>query len=137
MHRAVYTHPKVKAVEFLICDALVAANPLFNYSERIKTVEGFLSMDDTIIKQIETWKVNTGFMNKKVNTGFMKQEVELEDDQEAALQKVRIKKEKAAGGADLHTLATRVSLLPSSVASDGARSIVTWASKRFPSSSSR
>ena len=55
----------------------MAVNPLFKFSERIHSVEDFLTMDDTIIRQIE------GF---KKNLSCCKGRVELEDDEERALE---------------------------------------------------
>ena len=78
MHRAVYTHPKAKSIEFLVCDALVAADPLLRFSERIRNVDDFLTMDDTIVKQIESFRKNTSCLKRRV---------ELDDDEEAALEK--------------------------------------------------
>ena len=55
MHQSVYTHKKAKAVEYMVVDALVEADIAWNgrISNSIWSVEDFIAMDDTLLKQIE------------------------------------------------------------------------------------
>ncbi|CAI9111057.1 OLC1v1011191C1 [Oldenlandia corymbosa var. corymbosa] len=54
MHRTVYTHAKVKAIELMVVDALVEANDYLDISSHIQDPREFWKLDDTIIKTIET-----------------------------------------------------------------------------------
>ncbi|XP_048498926.1 uncharacterized protein LOC104907653 isoform X2 [Beta vulgaris subsp. vulgaris] len=54
LYRTVYTHPKVKAVELMIADALVKANSYLEISSCIQEPSEYWKLDDTIIKTIET-----------------------------------------------------------------------------------
>ncbi|KAK3160117.1 hypothetical protein QOZ80_1BG0055400 [Eleusine coracana subsp. coracana] len=54
LHRTVYTHAKVKAVELMLVDALVEANDYLGISLHANDPEDFWKLDDTIIKSIET-----------------------------------------------------------------------------------
>ncbi|KAF8723967.1 hypothetical protein HU200_020969 [Digitaria exilis] len=54
LHRTVYTHRKVKAVELMLVDALVEANDYLGISLHASDPEDFWKLDDTIIKSIET-----------------------------------------------------------------------------------
>ncbi|XP_021866599.1 uncharacterized protein [Spinacia oleracea] len=54
LYRTVYTHPKVKAVELMIADALVEANSYLEISSCIQEPSEYWKLDDTIIKTIET-----------------------------------------------------------------------------------
>ena len=44
---------KAKAIELMLVDALLAADPVINLTERIHDPREFVRMDDTILKQIE------------------------------------------------------------------------------------
>ncbi|KAK9811442.1 hypothetical protein WJX72_003973 [[Myrmecia] bisecta] len=55
MHRDVYTHRKAKAVELMVVDALLAADPLLKLSERIWDPRQFVKMDDTLLRSLENW----------------------------------------------------------------------------------
>ena len=55
LHQRVYTHRKAKAVEFMVVDALLAAEPALRLAERALDVDSFLTLDDTVLRQIETW----------------------------------------------------------------------------------
>lgn len=55
LHQRVYTHRKAKAVEFMVVDALLAAEPALNLADRALTVDGFITLDDTLLRQVETW----------------------------------------------------------------------------------
>ncbi|XP_066305950.1 uncharacterized protein [Miscanthus floridulus] len=54
LHRTVYTHAKVKAVELMLVDALIEANDYLGISLHAHDPEDFWKLDDTIIKSIET-----------------------------------------------------------------------------------
>ncbi|RZB81446.1 deoxynucleoside triphosphate triphosphohydrolase SAMHD1 homolog isoform X3 [Glycine soja] len=54
LYRTVYTHPKVKAIELMVVDALVHANSYLGISSNIHDPSEYWKLDDTIIKTIET-----------------------------------------------------------------------------------
>lgn len=54
LHRTVYTHAKVKAVELMVVDALVNANDHLAISSHICNPAEYWKLDDTILKTIET-----------------------------------------------------------------------------------
>nr|ACZ74676.1 putative metal-dependent phosphohydrolase [Phaseolus vulgaris] len=54
LYRTVYTHPKVKAMELMIVDALVHANSYLEISSSIHDPSQYWKLDDTIVKTIET-----------------------------------------------------------------------------------
>ncbi|MED6148253.1 hypothetical protein PIB30_051387 [Stylosanthes scabra] len=54
LYRTVYTHPKVKAIELMVVDALVQANDYLEISSHILNPSEYWKLDDTIIKTIET-----------------------------------------------------------------------------------
>ncbi|OMO78204.1 hypothetical protein CCACVL1_14578 [Corchorus capsularis] len=54
MHRTVYTHAKVKAMELMVVDALTLANDELGISASIHEPSEFWKLDDSILKQIET-----------------------------------------------------------------------------------
>ncbi|XP_052723506.1 uncharacterized protein LOC108344802 isoform X2 [Vigna angularis] len=54
LYRTVYTHPKVKAMELMIVDALVHANSYLEISSNIHDPSQYWKLDDTIVKTIET-----------------------------------------------------------------------------------
>ncbi|CAH2080018.1 unnamed protein product [Thlaspi arvense] len=53
LYRTVYTHPKVKAIELMIVDAMVKANDYLGISCNIDDPSEYLKLDDTILKTIE------------------------------------------------------------------------------------
>jgi hypothetical protein len=57
MHKRVYTHKKAKAIEYMVVDAMRAADHVLphdeKYSQMIYDMESFLELDDTVIKQIQ------------------------------------------------------------------------------------
>lgn len=53
LHQVVYTHAKAKAIEFMVTDALVAADRHFKFNELIWTPQTFKTLDDTLLKRIE------------------------------------------------------------------------------------
>lgn len=57
LHQRVYNHRKAKAVEFMVVDALAAAEPVLRLGERASGgPSSFLALDDTLIKQVEHWQ---------------------------------------------------------------------------------
>ncbi|KAJ9152459.1 hypothetical protein P3X46_026024 [Hevea brasiliensis] len=54
LYRTVYTHPKVKAIELMMVDALLKANDYLQLSSYIQDPSEYWKLDDTIIKTIET-----------------------------------------------------------------------------------
>ncbi|XP_024031398.1 deoxynucleoside triphosphate triphosphohydrolase SAMHD1 homolog isoform X2 [Morus notabilis] len=54
LYRTVYMHPKVKAIELMVVDALVQANSYLEISSHIDDPSEYWKLDDTIIKTIET-----------------------------------------------------------------------------------
>ncbi|XP_027357843.1 deoxynucleoside triphosphate triphosphohydrolase SAMHD1 homolog isoform X2 [Abrus precatorius] len=54
LYRTVYTHPKVKAIELMVVDALVHANNYLEISSHIHNPSEYWKLDDTIVKTIET-----------------------------------------------------------------------------------
>ncbi|GMJ13192.1 VENOSA 4 [Hibiscus trionum] len=54
LHRTVYTHAKVKAIELMVVDALTLANGELNISASIQDPAEFWKLDDSLLKQIET-----------------------------------------------------------------------------------
>ncbi|XP_050205086.1 uncharacterized protein LOC126655128 isoform X2 [Mercurialis annua] len=54
MHRTVYTHAKVKAIELMVVDALSKANDHLGISSSIQEPSEFWKIDDSILKVIET-----------------------------------------------------------------------------------
>lgn len=54
LYRTVYTHPKVKAIELMVVDAMLKANDYLGISSYIEDPSEYWKLDDTIIKTIET-----------------------------------------------------------------------------------
>jgi hypothetical protein len=42
-----------KAIEYMLCDALVEADPILKISKAIENPEDYLQLNDTILNQIE------------------------------------------------------------------------------------
>jgi len=55
MHRAVYTHKKAKAIEFMVVDALLEADRALKFSEDIWSPEAFLRLDDNLLDYVENF----------------------------------------------------------------------------------
>ncbi|XP_057751083.1 uncharacterized protein LOC130969403 isoform X2 [Arachis stenosperma] len=53
LHRTVYTHAKVQAIELMVIDALVKANPYLDIASSIHQPSEFWKLDDSILKAIE------------------------------------------------------------------------------------
>ncbi|KAI4314317.1 hypothetical protein L6164_027238 [Bauhinia variegata] len=53
LHRTAYTHAKVKAIELMVIDALVEANPHLGIASSIQDPSEFWKLDDSILKTIE------------------------------------------------------------------------------------
>ena len=56
LHNTVYTHKKGKAIEYMVVDALLAAEPVLNLSSKLDSAEDFLELDDTLLRRIEVSK---------------------------------------------------------------------------------
>ncbi|KAL9679546.1 hypothetical protein QQ045_017411 [Rhodiola kirilowii] len=54
LHRTVYTHAKVKAIELMVVDALLQASDVLQISSSVNDPAEFWKLDDTIVKTIET-----------------------------------------------------------------------------------
>ncbi|KAK4763924.1 hypothetical protein SAY87_013362 [Trapa incisa] len=54
LHRTVYTHAKVKAVELMLVDALAKADNFLRISSSIQDPAEFWKLDDSIVRTIET-----------------------------------------------------------------------------------
>ncbi|KAF8378298.1 hypothetical protein HHK36_029637 [Tetracentron sinense] len=54
LHRTVYTHEKVKAIELMFVDALLKANDCLQISSHIHEAAEYWKLDDTILKTIVT-----------------------------------------------------------------------------------
>lgn len=53
MYRAIYNHKRVQAIELMINDILVKADPYFNFLECLRIPEKYTNLTDLIIKRIE------------------------------------------------------------------------------------
>ncbi|XP_052189485.1 uncharacterized protein LOC127799470 isoform X1 [Diospyros lotus] len=53
LYRTVYTHPKVKAIEIMIVDALLKANDYLDIASHVQDPSQYWKLDDTILKTIE------------------------------------------------------------------------------------
>lgn len=53
LHKQVYTHRVSKAVEYMICDAMLEANSVLGISESIDDPQCYLRMTDAIVPTIE------------------------------------------------------------------------------------
>ncbi|KAL1550872.1 deoxynucleoside triphosphate triphosphohydrolase SAMHD1 isoform X2 [Salvia divinorum] len=54
LHRTVYMHAKVKAIELMLVDAMTKANDVLQISSYINEPAQYWKLDDTIVKTIET-----------------------------------------------------------------------------------
>ncbi|XP_075104437.1 uncharacterized protein LOC107766366 isoform X3 [Nicotiana tabacum] len=54
LHRTVYMHPKVKAIELMVVDALIKANDHLQIASYIDEPAQYWMLDDAIVKTIET-----------------------------------------------------------------------------------
>lgn len=52
LHKMVYNHKVAKAIEFMIVDALLAAEPVLKFVGHIDNPEKFLHLTDSIMSQI-------------------------------------------------------------------------------------
>ena len=52
-----YLCRKAKAVELMLVDALLAADPVLKMTERIHDPREFIKMDDTLLKQVENYSM--------------------------------------------------------------------------------
>lgn len=56
----VYTHRKSKAVEFMIVDALVEADKVMRFSDKVHSAAEFVTLDDGLLRNIEDYHLLTG-----------------------------------------------------------------------------
>ena len=56
LFKRVYTHKVGKAVEYMITDALVAADSVLEISSAVKDMNKYLYLDDTVLNEIEKSK---------------------------------------------------------------------------------
>ncbi|XP_022928109.1 deoxynucleoside triphosphate triphosphohydrolase SAMHD1 homolog [Cucurbita moschata] len=54
LYRTVYMHPKVKAIELMLVDALLKANDYLEISSHIHDPSQYWKLDDSVVKTIET-----------------------------------------------------------------------------------
>lgn len=52
LHKQVYTHPTTSAIEYMILDILINAEPVLNISKQLDNIEFFLSLTDNILERI-------------------------------------------------------------------------------------
>lgn len=53
LHQSVYSHPKGKAIEYMVVDALIEANHDLKISDLILDPDDFLTLNDSVLEQIE------------------------------------------------------------------------------------
>jgi len=63
MHRSVYTHKKSKAIEFMVVDALLEAEPALRLCDKIDNPKDFAFLDDGILDLIENFDVLGPLLN--------------------------------------------------------------------------
>jgi HD superfamily phosphohydrolase len=63
MHRSVYTHKKSKAIEFMVVDALLEAEPALRICDKIWNPKDFKLLDDGILDLIENFDVLGPLLN--------------------------------------------------------------------------
>jgi hypothetical protein len=59
LFKQVYSHRVGKAVEYMLCDVLALADPVLGLSERLGSVDGFLTLTDSVVHEIE-WSRDAG-----------------------------------------------------------------------------
>lgn len=53
LHKQVYSHRVSKAVEYMLCDVLLLADPVLHLSEAILSAAAYCRLTDCVLKQIE------------------------------------------------------------------------------------
>ncbi|CAG8625222.1 6072_t:CDS:10 [Paraglomus occultum] len=53
LFKRVYTHPVVKAIDFMIADALIKAKDFYQLAQAVEDPELYVMLDDTILRRIE------------------------------------------------------------------------------------
>lgn len=53
LHKRVYTHPAAKAIEYMVVDALLAADPIMRISEQVDDPARYVFLTDAILEDIE------------------------------------------------------------------------------------
>eukprot|EP01116_Phalansterium_solitarium_P007301 TRINITY_DN1991_c0_g1_i2.p1 TRINITY_DN1991_c0_g1~~TRINITY_DN1991_c0_g1_i2.p1 ORF type:complete len:279 (+),score=38.55 TRINITY_DN1991_c0_g1_i2:483-1319(+) len=56
MHKQVYSHKAVKAIEYMLCEAMSEADDIFRVAERSMTPGGFVTLTDVLFKLIEDFE---------------------------------------------------------------------------------
>ncbi|CAE7230292.1 unnamed protein product [Rhizoctonia solani] len=56
LHKMIYNHKSCKAIELMIVDALVLANPVLHLADKIHSAEDYLHLNDSILLEIERSK---------------------------------------------------------------------------------
>ncbi|CUA69345.1 Deoxynucleoside triphosphate triphosphohydrolase SAMHD1 [Rhizoctonia solani] len=56
LHKMIYNHKSCKAIELMIVDALVLADPFMHLSNKIHSAEEYLYLDDSVLLEIERSK---------------------------------------------------------------------------------
>lgn len=51
-----YTHRACKAIDYMIVDALLAANPVFHFENKIKDPAAYVNITDDVLTHIENSK---------------------------------------------------------------------------------
>lgn len=68
MHRNVYTHKKAKAIEFMVVDALMEAEPALCLTEKIWKPEDFVRLDDGVLEFIENLDITSSNSSSNLST---------------------------------------------------------------------
>ncbi|CAE6390851.1 unnamed protein product [Rhizoctonia solani] len=56
LHKMIYNHKSCKAIELMIVDALILADPFMHLSNKIHSAEEYLYLDDSVLLEIERSK---------------------------------------------------------------------------------
>jgi HD superfamily phosphohydrolase len=59
LHKQVYSHRKVKSVEYMITDAMKLADPILQIGRKVLNLENYLHLDDSIVLKIQTYDVSS------------------------------------------------------------------------------
>lgn len=56
LFKQVYSHRVGKAIEYMVCDILLEANEVFNFTECLNNPDDYLTLTDCVLKTIEISK---------------------------------------------------------------------------------
>jgi len=56
LYKSIYNHPKVQAIDLMVCDAMQLADPVLKIAERIQEPSRFATLSDLIIYDIKVSK---------------------------------------------------------------------------------